>query len=121
LLRISQEAFFKRLQDLHQYTRNLGNHITDIHGQINRVEEEINTMKNAHKGIIEEQKRALAEVKNTIVPKTEINVLFKELNASLSGYLPPLTEKLPKRQEREQKPPKEREPKKTRFSFFLRK
>ncbi|UCH37001.1 MAG: hypothetical protein JSV76_04745 [Candidatus Bathyarchaeota archaeon] len=120
MLRISQEAFFKRLRELHQYTRSLGNHIMDIHGRIDRIEEEVNMMKNAHKGINEEQKKAIAEVKNTVVPKTEINALFQELNASLSGYLPPLFDNLPKTQEREPTPPNERERKKTRFSFFSR-
>lgn len=118
MLRISKESFLKRLRNLHQYVSSLGNHITDIHGRINQIEEELNSMKNTHQVANEEKKRAIADLKNTVVTKTEINALFQELNSSISGYLPPLSETLPKTQEQEQTPPEEQSQKKTRFSFF---
>jgi chromosome segregation ATPase len=118
LLRISQESFLKRLRDLHQYVSSLGDHITDIHGRINQIEEELNSMKNTHQAANEENKRAISDVKNTVVTKTEINALFQELNSSINGYLPPLSETLPKTQDQEQTPPKESRQKKTRFRFF---
>ena len=104
----SQEAFVKRLHDLHRYVSSLGDHIIDVHSRVNQIEEDINSMKNNHKVANERNKTVLAEVRNTMVTKSEVNDLLQELNSSITGYLPPLSEKLHKEQEQ----------KKTRFSFF---
>jgi chromosome segregation ATPase len=115
---LSQEAFYKRLHELYRYVSSLGEHIIDIHSRINQIEDDINSMKNTHKVANEKNKSALAEIRNTVVTKLEVNDLLQELNSSITGHLPPLSEKLPKKQEQKKPPLKEQEQKKPRFSFF---
>lgn len=92
----------KQFRDLHQYVFRIGEHISQIHTHLDKIDRTIDDMKNEHKVVIETNKSELEKIKEMIVSKSEVNRLLQELNNSFKGSLPELPETIPEEPEKEE-------------------
>jgi len=86
----NQDLLLKQLHDLHSYIRLLGEHINQIHGRLDQLEQNISEMKSVQSASIKANRAELEDIMKVIASKAEVNGLFQELNSSLTGSLPAL-------------------------------
>ena len=84
----SRGTLLQRFSSLHEYLCLLGEHINQIHNDLDRIEKNINEIRNEHKSTIESEKRKLQQIKAFMVTKTEVESLLQELNDVIKGAFP---------------------------------
>lgn len=86
----SRSTLLQRFSSLHEYLCLLGEHINQIHNNLDRIDKNLNDMRNDYKSTIESEKTKLQQIKAFMVTKTEVESLLQELNDIIKGAFPPL-------------------------------
>lgn len=86
----SRNTLLQRFSSLHEYLCLIGEHINQIHSNLDRIDKDLSEMRNEHKLTIESEKTELQQIKAFMVTKTEVESLLQELNDIIKGAFPPL-------------------------------
>jgi hypothetical protein len=73
----------------------LGEHINLVHDSIDRIEKNIDEIRNEHEANIEENENELQQIKEIMVTKAEVESLLKELNDAVTGAFTPIFAVIP--------------------------
>lgn len=88
---IDQEPpIIKEFRELYDYVRLLGQHVKLIHNRLEQVETLITEMNTNHSTSIQEHALELANIREHMVRKVELNELIQKMKASLGEIYPPL-------------------------------
>ena len=85
-----RELLFQRLRELHAYVRVLGEHITYIHNQVQRIESDLNTQRNEQTSAIEANTNELTLIKETMLTTSEVDDFVRVLNDIIQEVFPSL-------------------------------
>lgn len=79
----------------------MGEHINVIHNSIEKIELSISQIQNDHRSHIEQSGRELQQIKETMVPKSEVESLLQELNEAVKGTFPSIPPVIPEQTSQE--------------------
>jgi hypothetical protein len=91
----SRVLLLQRFRDLREYLCLLGEHINLVHDSIDRIEKNIDEIRNEHRSNIEENQKELQQIKEIMVTKAEVESLLKELNDAVTGAFTPILAVIP--------------------------
>ena len=86
----SRELLLQRYRDLHAYLCLLGEHITYIHDDLERIERIIKEKVTEHRLSHETSQNDLGQIKERMATKSELNDLLLELNDIIKEVFPRL-------------------------------
>ncbi|MFH0748323.1 MAG: hypothetical protein V1915_00130 [Candidatus Bathyarchaeota archaeon] len=88
-------SLLQQVRNLHEYLCLLGEHINQIHDNIDQIEKNLGVLRNEHQSTIETNKVELEQIKSIMIVKSEVEDLFQELNTILMNVFPKLREIIP--------------------------
>ena len=86
----SRGLLLQRFSSLHEYLCLLGEHINQIHSNLDRIDKNIDNMRNECNSTIDSEKKELQQIKEFMVTKIEVESLLQELNNIIKGAFPQL-------------------------------
>ena len=84
-------------RELLNYVSGLGEHINQLYDRLEKIEMEINKTKEELVVSITENKKELEDIKNTLITKSDFNVLMQKLNQPFEKFSPPKTTERPRK------------------------
>ena len=85
-----EPPLIQEFRELYNYVILMGRHINEIHTRLGKIEESIKEISESHSSFVRENSAEMANIRESLVSKSEYNDLVDRMEKSMGEMLPPL-------------------------------